>query len=239
MRRLSALPNPGFTGVSAPAVFTAAAWFQGSLYLSGPAGLFAWSPEGVLEHVYRPGQDFPAASLGAMAVGTMADAQRPELLIATGSECVLAFDGQSFRQIRPTNEQARHITALLPLASGRLLLGAARRGWLIYDGKTLEPLHSTTNSVYVTSPAGTEADLWIGTLNHGLLHWRGGQTQALGVPQGLPDPRGDSIVADGKRVFAGTPMGVAEIRQGQVARVLAAGYWQFTNRRSLALTLTA
>lgn len=225
VRRLGEQPNPGFTSISAPAVFAGAAYFQGSFYLSGPAGLFAWSPEGSLEHVWRPGQDFPATVLGNMAVGTLADARQPELLIATDSQGVLAFDGQTFRQILPADTEARDITALLALPSGRLLLGTARRGLLIYDGRSLRSFHSTTRSVAVTSLAGTEADLWIGTLTHGLLHWRGGETETLGTAQGLPDPRVDSVVVAGDRVFAGTPVGVAEIRQGRVVRVLAAGHF--------------
>lgn len=223
VRRLNPLPNPGFTSISAPAVFSGAAYFDGSFYLSGPAGLFAWSPQGTLEHVWRPGQDFPATGLGAMTVGTLADARQPELLIATNSQGVLAFDGQSFRQILPTDEDARDVTALLAPPSGRLLLGTAHRGVLVYDGQSLRGLHSTTSSVAVTALAGTEADLWIGTLDHGLLHWRGGETETLGVSQGLPDPRVDSVVVSGDRVFAGTPVGVAEIRQGKVVRVLADG----------------
>jgi ligand-binding sensor domain-containing protein len=223
IRRLNPLPNPGFTSISAPAVFAGAAYFGGSFYLSGPAGLFAWSPEGALEHVWRPGQDFPATALGAMTVGTPADARQPELLIATTSQGVLAFDGQSFRQILPTEEDARDVAALLALPSGRLLLGTAHHGLLVYDGRSLRALHPTTSSVSVTSLAGSESDLWIGTVAHGLLHWRGGQTETLGVAQGLPDPRVDAVIVSGVRVFAGTPVGVAEIRQGKVVRVLAKG----------------
>jgi len=225
VRRISRLPNPGFVPISAPAAFSGAASFDGNFYLSGPAGLFAWSPEGAPERIWRPGQDFPAAALGAMAVGTLADAHQPELLIATDSQGVLAFDGRSFRQILPADAGARDITALLPLASGRLLLGTARRGLLIYDGRSLRSFHSTTNAIFVTSLAGTEADLWIGTLDHGLLHWRGGETEALEAAQGLPDPRVDSVCVAGNRVFAGTPVGVAEIRQGRVARVWAPGHF--------------
>lgn len=223
VRALSLEPNPGFEGISAPAVFESAAQFEGSFYLAGPAGLFAWSPEGALEHVYRPGQDFPATALGQMAVGTLADSRRPELLIATDGEGVLAFDGTSFRQIRPEDADARRITALLPLASGRLLLGTARRGLLVYDGRTLHQFHSTTSGIYVTALAGTEADLWIGTINKGLLHWRGGETEPIGLAQGLPDERVECLALDGDRVFAGTPVGVAELRADKVTRVLASG----------------
>jgi len=212
-RTMGAQPNPGFEGIWAPAVFKSAALFQGSIYLAGPAGLYVYAADGTLEHIYRAGMDLPAAPLGQMAVGMPNGARQPELLIATLGEGVLAFDGQSFRQIRARQDEARAVTCVLPLASGRLLMGTAKLGLLIYDGKTLKRFHATTDNVYVTALAGTEAELWVGTLNDGLLHWHGGQTERIGEEQGL---------AEG-RAYVGTPMGVAEVREGKVARVLARG----------------
>jgi ligand-binding sensor domain-containing protein len=223
VRALALEPIPGFEGVQAPAVFRSGAEFDGKFYLAGPAGLYAYSEGGVLEHIFRAGLELPAAPLGQMAVGTLADARQPELLIATRGEGVLAFDGQNFRQIRPADAEARQVTALLPLASGRLLMGTAKLGLLVYNGKALRRFHATTNDIYITALAGTEAELWTGTLDRGVLHWRGGQTEPIGVAQGLPDARVESIALDGESVYVGTPVGVAEIRAGKVARTLAAG----------------
>jgi ligand-binding sensor domain-containing protein len=217
------VPNPGFEGLSAPAVFRAGAEFEGRFYLSGPAGLYAYRLDGALERIYRTGLDLPAAPLGQMAVGTLADSREPELLIATSGEGVLAFDGQRFRQILPGDARAREVTALLPLGSGRLLMGTAKLGLLVYDGKTLERFHSTTNDIYVTSLAGTESELWIGTLENGVLDWRGGEVTALTEAQGLPDRRVEAISVANGAAYVGTPAGVAEVRAGKVARVLAKG----------------
>jgi ligand-binding sensor domain-containing protein len=222
-RTLGAQPNPGFEGMSAPAVFKSAAVFQGRICLAGPAGLYAYTADGALEQVYRVGIDLPAAPLGQMAVGMLTDSRQPELLIATLGEGVLAFDGQHFRQIRARQDEARAVTALLPLGSGRLLIGAAKLGLLIYDGKTLKRFHPTTDNVYVTALAGSEAELWVGTLNDGLLYFHGGQTERIGEEQGLPDRRVEQIALSAGRAYAGTPMGVAEVREGKVARVLARG----------------
>jgi ligand-binding sensor domain-containing protein len=216
-------PNPGFEGITAPAVFNSVALFQGHFYLSGPAGLYVYALEGTLEHIYRTGMDLPAAPLGQMAVGTLTDSRQPELLIATLGEGVLTFDGNRFRQIRATQEDARAVTTLLPLASGRLLIGTAKLGLLVYDGKTLRKFHSTTDNVYVTGLAGTEAELWVGTLNDGLLYWHGGQTERIGEDQGLPDRRVEQIALTDGLVYVGTPMGVAEVRAGKIARVVAKG----------------
>jgi ligand-binding sensor domain-containing protein len=216
-------PNPGFEVFTTPAVFKSAAAFQGKIYLAGPAGLSVFSLDASLEHFYRVGIDLPTAPLGQMAVGTLADSPQPELLIATLGEGVLAFDGSRFRQIRATQDEARVVTALLPTSSGRLLIGTAKMGLLIYDGKTLKKFHPTTNDVYVTSLAGSEAELWVGTLNDGLLYWRGGQTERIGEAQGLPDRRVDQIAPGDGRAFVGTPMGVAEVRDGKVLRLLAKG----------------
>ena len=222
VRALAPEPNPGFEGVQAPAVFKSGAEFDGKLYLAGPAGLYAYTEDGVLEHIFHAGLELPSAPLGQMAVGTLADARQPELLIATRGEGVVAFDGQNFRQIRAADAEARQVTALL-LASGRLLMGTAKLGLLVYDGKTLRRFHATTNDMYITALEGTEAELWIGTLDRGVLHWRGGQTEPIGVAQGLPDARVESIALIGDDVYVGTPVGVAEIRAGKVARTLAAG----------------
>src|SRR5580658_9187595 len=55
VRPLGQPPNPGFEGITAPAVFKSAAAFQGRLYLAGPAGLYVYSTTGSLEHIYRTG----------------------------------------------------------------------------------------------------------------------------------------------------------------------------------------
>jgi ligand-binding sensor domain-containing protein len=220
---ISPAPNPGFEPYSAPAVFRSGAEFQGHFYLSGPAGLFSYSMDGALERIFRVGLDLPPAPLVQMAVGTLADSRTPELMIATDGEGVLAFDGQRFRQIRPAKPDARKVTALLPLSSGRLLWGTAKSGLLVYDGKTLQAFHSTTNGIYVTALAGTEAELWVGTLDKGVLHWRGGQAEIIGEEQGLPDARVEAIALDGDAAYMGTPAGVAEIGDGKLVRVLARG----------------
>ena len=69
VRTLGAQPNPGFEGISAPAIFKSAAFFRGRLCLAGPAGLSIYGVDGALEHFYRVGIDLPAAPLGQMAVG--------------------------------------------------------------------------------------------------------------------------------------------------------------------------
>jgi ligand-binding sensor domain-containing protein len=223
VRPIGAQPNPGFEGITPPAVFKSAAVFQGHIYLAGPAGLFAYSIDGALEHICRTGMDLPAAPLGQMAVGILTDSHQPELLIATLGQGVMAFNGHLFRQILAQQDEARTVTAVLPLASGRLLIGTAKLGLLIYDGKTLKRFHATTDNVYVTALAGSEAELWVGTLNDGLLYWRGGQTERIGEEQGLPDRRVEQIALADGRAYVGTPMGVAEIHEGKIARVLARG----------------
>ncbi len=223
VRSVGVVPNPGFEAYSAPAVYRSAAIFEGRLYLAGPAGLYAYSLDGALDHVYRVGLDLPPAPLGAMAEGTLADSREPELLIATAGEGVLAFDGSRFRQIRPEAAEARNVTAILPLGSGGLLMGTVKRGLLEYNGHTLREFHATTEKVYVTALAGTESDVWIGTANQGVLHWRGGQVESMAESEGLPDPHVDSLAVEGQAVYVGTAAGVAEIRGRSVTRVLARG----------------
>ncbi len=216
-------PNPGFEAISAPAVFRDMVEYEGRLYLSGPQGLSVYDLSGQLQKVYRVGMELPTAPLGSMTVGVLTGAKHAEVLIATEGAGVLAFDGEDFRQIAGRTQESRAVTALLPLASGSLLIGTQKLGVLVFDGKTLKRLHPTLDNIYVTALAGDESALWVGTLNAGLLIWRGGQTQRIGEAEGLPDPRVETIALDGARAYAGTPMGVAELGQDKVERVLARG----------------
>lgn len=70
--------------------------------------------------------DLPPAAWGQVAVGILTGSRQPELLITTAGAGLVAFDGHVFRQILPKQDEARNITAVLPLASGRLLMGTAK-----------------------------------------------------------------------------------------------------------------
>jgi len=242
---LGRMENPGFEAIASPATYVSGAWFEGKLYLSGPLGLFVYgSRDGVgsaLLKSYRVGLDLPAAPLGAMVVGRLRDAGQPELLIATHGEGVLVFSGGvdrsdglgSFRQIRPVDAEGRDVTALLPLPTGELLMGTARRGLLIYRGNSghsaddLESFHPAFNGLAITALAADATGFWAGTRNHGLRHWHAGEVDTFeaGVDGGkagsLPDNQVDAIAVRGNRVYAGTPLGVEEFDDGRPARVLA------------------
>jgi ligand-binding sensor domain-containing protein len=219
----------GLQTIGAPSSFTDAAEFQGHLFIAGPAGLTEYDANGALAARYRVGAELPPAPLTALAQflqGDLAgDSRAPELWIATAGEGVVGFDGRGFRQIRPEDAKLRKITALLPLSTGRILLGTEKSGVLVWDGHELKSFHATLAGVPVTALAGDDASLWIGTLDRGLLHWRAGSVETVA---GLPDPRVLSLalpaVTD-DRIFVGTAMGVSEIQDGKVARTLAQGYF--------------
>ena len=236
VRPVNLTSSSRFDWIAAPAVFSGGATFAGRLYLCGPAGLYEYSSAADSnranpDHVYRVGQQLPPAPLVALATGTLSDARQPELLIATAGAGVLAFDGTHFRQIAALasgghgslDTDANTITALLPLPSGRLLLGTAKRGLLVYDGKRTRYFHPTLKDLYITALAGTEAELWIGTLNQGLYHWQGGDATRIGEAQALPDPHVNAIALADGAAYAATPVGVAEIRGGRIQRIHAKG----------------
>lgn len=231
IRALSLAHSGPFHWFSAPAVFTAGAVYNNQLYLCGPSGLYLYNSSGQIIKIYRVGRDLPAAPLTAMAVGTLSNAHRPQLLIATRGAGILTWNGSVFRQIAALSSThpgtldaaANTVTALLPLASGSLLLGTANRGLLVYDGQRIRYFHPSLRKAYITALAGTLSNLWIGTQNHGLIHWQGGDATHLGVVQGMPDSHIGAFALAGDTAFAATPVGVAEIAQNQVRRVLAQG----------------
>jgi len=215
--------NAGFEVVSSPAVFLQAARFQDHLYIAGPAGLQEYEPGGTLLHQYAVGRELPGSPLIALAPAVLADSREPELVVATASDGLLAFNGRAFRQILPASADGRAITAILPAPSGHLLFGTKKRGVLLYDGKRITVLHPTLDALYVTALAGNESDLWVGTLNRGVLHFYAGATESFAEAQGLPDPQVQSLAISGDTTYVGTATGVAVFSNGRFARVLAPG----------------
>jgi hypothetical protein len=223
VRPLAPALNTGFESVSSPAVFLQAARFQGHLYMAGPAGLQVYTPDGSLIHQYAVGGELPGSPLVALAPAVLADSREPELIIATANDGLLAFNGRAFRQILPAVADARAITSILPVASGHLLIGTRKRGVLVYDGKQITVLHPTLDALYVTALAGDESDLWVATLNRGVLHFHAGETDSFAEAQGLPDPQVLSLAVSGDSTYAGTATGVAVFSGGRFSRVLAPG----------------
>jgi len=161
--------------------------------------------------------------LVALAVGTLEDASEPELVLASADQGILVFNGRTFRQICPADAESRSITAILPVSAGHLLIGTKKRGVLLYDGKQIRELHPTLNNQYVRALAGTEVDLWVGTLDSGVLHWHAGTTESFAEEQGLPDRQVQAIALVGDKTYVGTPLGVAEFDGGRFSRVLGSG----------------
>ncbi len=238
LRRLDRSQTPSaFEPVASAPGFAAGAVFRGNLYLSGPAGLYVYASGDIAAdattptHIYRVGVDLPAAPLGPMAVGTLRGDSEPELMIATNGEGVLLFTpavtpgaAGTFRQLRPDAADMRDVTALLPLPTGELLIGTRRSGLLVYSGSTLSEFRPETAGLPVTALADDGAGgFWLGTRDQGALHWSGGTLERVDAAVGLPDDQVEALLVHDADVFVGTPVGVAQLSEGRVARQLAAG----------------
>ncbi len=208
--------NPGFRDMAA---------YKGMLVVSASAGLFLYDRHGALIRSYRTGIELPPAELGSITVGTVAGSAEPEVFVATRGEGLLAFNGSQFRQILPADSGLRIVTSVLVLGSGRALLGTEREGVLVFDGRRLAPFQPRLNSAHITAIAGHDGDIWIGTLDRGVFHYRAGQLDNLTA---LPDPEVLSLAVDGEMAYAGTPLGVVEFRNGQRVRTLADGFFAQT-----------
>jgi ligand-binding sensor domain-containing protein len=222
-RSLPETQEQDFESISTPAVFFQAARFLGNLYIAGPAGLSQYNASGTLLKHYAVGRELPSSPLVAMARAVLSDSREPELVIATAQDGLVVFNGRAFRQIFPQDVSARTITSILPAASGHLLMGTRKWGVLLYDGKKITVLHPTLSNLYVTTLAGTESDLWVGTLAQGVLHWHAGETDSFGEEEGLPDRQVQSIAVSGITTFVGTVLGVAVFESGRFSRILADG----------------
>ena len=216
---------PAVESIGSPLAFTDVAEFADNIFVLTRAALLQYDDGGTVSHRWRAGLELPPAPLAGLAVATLAGSRGPELWIATDGAGVIAFDGQSFRQILPADPAARKITALLPLATGRMLLGTAGHGVFFFDGKTLAPFAPALTGLRVTALAGDSTSFWTGTADRGVYHWQAGTLTHFGEPEGLPDANVTSILVSATAVFAGGPMGIAEFREGRFYRALASGFF--------------
>lgn len=213
----------GVEPISASPGFRDLATYRNTVVVSGRAGLFVFNRDGTLQRWYHTGLELPAAELGGVSVGIAAGSAAPEVFIATHGEGVLAFDGTRFRQILPADSGLRIVTCVLALSSGRILIGTEHQGLMVFDGHRLAPFHARLNAAHLTALAGSDADLWIGTLADGLFHYRGGQL--ADVSSDLPDPQVLSLAIGNDAAYAGTPLGVVEFRDGRRVRTMADGFF--------------
>jgi ligand-binding sensor domain-containing protein len=210
-----------FDHISAPAQFTRAEEFQGDLYIAGPEGLLDYGTDGKPKREFAVGQDLPPSPLVSLAPIVLAGSDREDLVLATANDGLLVFNGQQFRQIYPFDEPYRAITCVIGTKSGHLVIGTKSRGVLVFDGQKFSILHSTLADLHVTALAGDESDLWVGTIDRGVLHWHAGETETFGSEQGMPDPQVLSIALSGEMAYVGTPVGVAVFDDAKFSRVVA------------------
>jgi hypothetical protein len=224
IRPLTRAVPAGVEPVGGPAVFRDAALFRGHLFVAGPQGLGEYDASGALVQRLRTGLELPPAPLVCLTVGVLAGtSSQPALLIGTDGEGLITFDGKRLTHVRPERPELRKVTAMLMLASGRLLIGTDAHGLLAFDGQTLSVAHPELGDVAVTTLAGTDGDVWIGTRDRGLCHWRAAGVDRIDETNGLPDRRVLSLATRGTRAYAGTALGVAEFADGRYTRTLGAG----------------
>ncbi len=228
-RKLWTGPGPGVEAIPAAPGFRDAVRFSGRLYLAGAGGVRIFDPSGGPEGAWRPGLEAPPAPITDLAVGLDPVTGRTTLLAATAGEGLLAISANgALEQIRAVSPADRDLTALLPLDDGRILLGTQQAGVLVYDSGGMAPLHAGLRDLHVTALAGDESELWIGTLDEGVVRFAGGAIERISPEAGLPDRHVLSLAIDdgvvyAHNVYVGTAGGVAEIRNGQVVRTLAEG----------------
>ena len=230
------------TIASAPS-YTAGAFLLGDLYLGGQAGLTILRADGTTSLNLRSGFELPVAPINSIASGHLRGTSGPQLLLATGGAGLLLLEPGSganptIHQFLPAATDAGDLTALLPLATGDVLLGTRRRGVLIYNGATLVPLRFTLPgvnpaSLQITALAAVDsASFLIGTRDSGVFYVHAGTVDHANSASGLPDDQVESIAVSSTRAFVGTPVGTAEFDLAapsfRPVRTLAQGIFSHT-----------
>lgn len=217
--------SPDVEWIMGAATYHDAALFESHFYLASSFGIDRFNEQGALVARYFAGRDLPPSRIIQVTAGIQPGGGEPVLLVTTEAAGLLLFNGKEFRQMQPENPALAKLTAVLPGAGGRILLGTQSQGVLLFDGHTLRPFHSSLSGFHVTALEGAESDLWVGTLDNGVIHWASGISRQFTEADGLPDRRVLSIAADAETAYVGTALGVAEIQGGQITRKLAEGFF--------------
>ncbi len=208
----------GFEPISFSTSFVDALTFKGKVYIASTNALLEYSEAGELQRTFRCGLELPSAPLTALAAGEL-------LGIATDGEGLLLFDGQGFEQFRPTLASQRSFTSVIWTGMAGWLIGTKQDGVFRFDGHAVEWLHANLHDAKVTVLQGEPANLWIGTRDKGVAHFAAGQLTWFTEADGMPDSHVLSLAASADAVFAGTPSGVAQFREGKFGRVIAPGFF--------------
>jgi ligand-binding sensor domain-containing protein len=205
--------------------YTNGAFFDGELYLGGQSGLTVIGSDGSSRLNLRSGFELPVASINCIAAARLRGNSESQLLLATGGAGLLLLEPDSranpkINQLLAADLEARDLTALLPLATGDVLLGTRHRGVLIYDGATLTPLRFTLPgvnpaSLQITALAEVNSEsLLIGTRDSGVFYVHAGTVEQANSTSGLPDDQVESIAvspgSESAHAFVATPVGTAE-----------------------------
>jgi hypothetical protein len=211
----------GAETVASHSSYTTGAVFLGDLYLGGQSGLTILRADGASRLNLRSGFELPVAPIHAIAAGRVRGTSEPQLLLATGGAGLLLLEPGSgatpiIHQLLSAAATARDLTALLPLATGEVLLGTRHRGVLIYNGTTLAPLQFTLPGVnpatlQITALAAVDAaSFLIGTRDSGVFYVHAGTVDHANSTSGLPDDQVESVAVSSTHAFVGTPTGTAE-----------------------------
>lgn len=209
-------------------------WIDGAalgsqLYLASATGLHRLGADGQIEPFLQVGVDLPSSPLTCLAVGLDPRSGERRLFVGTAGEgiAIVSAEGE-VEMIRAHHEAFRDITALLPLDTGRLVVGTQHSGVAVFDGERLAPFqsdHDALSSGHITALTGDDSEMWVGTLQRGAFRWIAGAVAQIGEADGLPDRQVLSIEWTGNSAFVGTPVGIAEFRDGAFQRILADGFF--------------
>jgi hypothetical protein len=231
--------HTAFEPVASAPSYTSAAFFAGQLYLAGPSGLAIFNADGSLQTTLRTGIELPVSPVTSILAARIRGASESQILAATSGAGLLIlqpnpYSSPTVHQLLPADAEARDLTAILPLATGDLLLGTRHRGVLLYNGATLAPLPAfDTTHLQITSLAAVDAASYlIGTRNSGVFYVHAGTVDHADTTSGLPDNQVEAIAIANGHAYIGTPIATADFDLAaptfRPSRTLAEGLFAHT-----------
>jgi ligand-binding sensor domain-containing protein len=213
--------KPGFSLFPARLSAREGVFFRDHLFVTSNLGLIQFDQDGREVRRYTALDGLPSNHLTALA--KTADA----LWIAVGPQGLLKFTGAQFEFFYAERASDFEVTALLALPSGELWVGTKQRGLLVFQNDRAVEFAPAIGARFITALHGDHQQAVIGTFNEGAWVYRQGILsqfrKSAGKHGSLLDDQVTTVAGNLEAIYAGTPLGATEIRNGRTSRHFADG----------------
>ncbi len=213
MSDFSIAPNRNARLIHAPYVVRDVALFQDNIFAATSNGLVVFGTDGrQLEH-WTPLEGFPSTDLTALAV------LNGVLWIGTNDAGLVRHKNKTWTHFLPSQQEHRSILSLLATVQGTLFAGTGA-GILTFEDDQFTQFLPALQKQRITSLAGNNHHLCIGTFSNGLFNYEAGVLDQYTAASGLQDSYVTQVRLEAEVCYVSTASGL-QVLEGKKFRLIA------------------